>query len=333
MRIGNRFLLFVCFIVGTLFLSGWGFLAHRTINQLAIYQLPKAMRPFFYENMDYLVKNAVRPDQRRNSDKTEEPKHFIDAEIYGDSALWVMPQQWDQAVAKYSKDTLLAYGYVPYWVMVMKERLTNAFQQKNKDSILFYAADIGHYIADAHVPLHTTMNYDGQLTGQKGLHSLWESTIPELEITQFDLYEKHKAQYLENPEAAIWQATRNAYVLLKGLFQQEIEASKGLADSAKFRMQMRYGKMSRVYTPEFAKAYNKRLDNTVNQQLLKAAHLNADFWYTCWVDAGKPDLKSMVTKANDKKEKKKMKMEWKAYKKDQLLEKKLLMAKQFEKES
>ncbi|MCU7548126.1 zinc dependent phospholipase C family protein [Chitinophagaceae bacterium LB-8] len=332
MRIGKRFLLSVCFILGTVLLSGWGFLAHRTINQLAIYQLPKAMRPFFYENMDYLVKNSVRPDQRRNSDKSEEPKHYIDAEAYGDSALWVMPHQWDNAVAKYSKDTLLAYGYVPYWVMVMKERLTNAFKQENKDSILFYAADMGHYIADAHVPLHTTMNYDGQLTGQKGLHSLWESTIPEIELSQFELNEKHKAKYLKNPEQAIWEAAREANVLLKDVFQQEIEASRGLEDSAKFRMQMRYGKMSRVYTTEFAKAYNKRLGNTVNQQLLKAAHLNADFWYTCWVDAGKPGLKSLVTNANDKKVKKKMKAEWKAYKKNQLIEKDLLLAKQFDKE-
>jgi hypothetical protein len=332
MRIGNRFLLSVCFVLGALFLSGWGYLAHRTIHQLAIYQLPKAMRPFFYENMDYMVKNSVRPDQRRNSDKSEEPKHYIDAEAYGDSALWVMPHQWDDAVAKYSKDTLLEYGYVPYWVMVMKDKLTGAFKQKNKDSILFYAADMGHYIADAHVPLHTTINYDGQLTGQKGLHSLWESTIPELELTQFQLYAKHKPRYLDHPEIAIWSAVRNANALLKGLLQEEVETSKEFPDTTKYRTQMRYGKLAKVYTPEFAKAYNKRLGNTVNQQLLEAAQLSADFWYTCWVDAGKPDLESLVSKANTKEEKKKMKAERKAYKKNQLLEKNLLRSKKYEKE-
>jgi hypothetical protein len=332
MKRGKHFLFFVCFIVGALLLSGWGFLAHRTIHQLAVYQLPKTIRPFFYENMDYMVKNSVRPDQRRNSDKSEEPKHYIDAEAFGDSALYKMPQDWDKAISQFSKDTLMEYGYVPYWVMVMKDRLTNAFQQKNKDSILFYAADMAHYIADAHVPLHTTINYDGQLTGQKGLHSLWESTIPELEIAQFQLYEKHKPRYLENPQAAIWNAVRNANALLKGLLQEETETAKGFPDTTKYRTQMRYGKMTKTYTPEFAKAYNKRLGNTVNQQLVEASHLSADFWYTCWVDAGKPDLESLLTKAQIKEEKKKMKAEWKAYKKNQLVEKKLLIAKQFERE-
>jgi hypothetical protein len=328
MKKGNSFLILICLISGTLLVSGWGFLVHRTVNQLAIYQLPKAMRSFFYENKDYLVKNSVRPDQRRNTDKTEEPKHFIDAEAFGDSALWIMPQNWDEAVAKFSKDTLQEYGYVPYWVMVMKDRLTGAFRQKNKDSILFYAADMAHYIADAHVPLHTSINYDGQLTGQKGLHGLWESTIPELEISNYQLYEKHKARYLKDPQTEIWNATRKANMLLKGVFNEELEASKGFTDSAKFRMQMRYGKMSRVYTKEFAKAYNKRLGNTINEQLLKSTHLSADFYYTCWVDAGKPDLESILAHDLNKETKKEMKKEWKAYKKNKLLEKNLLMSKQ-----
>src|SRR5688572_18617503 len=132
--------------------------------------------------MDYGVRYSVRPDERRNSDSTEATKHFIDFEAFGDSAAWKMPQDWNSAVQQYTKDSLLKYGYVPYQIMVLKEQLTNSFRQKNKDSILFYAADMGHYIADAHVPLHTSINYDGQLTGQKGLHSLWESVIPEIEL-------------------------------------------------------------------------------------------------------------------------------------------------------
>jgi hypothetical protein len=143
------------------FCTGWGFLVHRTVHQLAVYQLPSELQPFFYAHMDYLVENAVRPDVRRNTDSTEGPKHFIDAEVYGDSSLWKMPHDWNTAVAQFTKDSLQKYGYVPYWVMVTRDRLTAAFRQGNRDSILFYAADLGHYIADAHVPLHTSVNYDG----------------------------------------------------------------------------------------------------------------------------------------------------------------------------
>src|SRR5579863_4400567 len=112
---------------------GWGFLVHRTVAQLSVYQLPKEMRPFFYMNMNYLVTESIGPDVRRNSDPSENPKHFIDAENYGDSALWKMPLRWDDAVRIYSKDTLMKYGYVPYQVIMMKEKLTQAFRDKNKD--------------------------------------------------------------------------------------------------------------------------------------------------------------------------------------------------------
>ncbi len=317
-------ILFVSIIIAC---SGWGFLIHRTIHQLAVYQLPKSIQPFFYSNMDYLVKHSVRPDLRRNKDKTEDTKHFIDFEAYGDSAAWKMPLKWDLAVIKYSKDTLLKYGYVPYHVIAMKKKLTNAFKAKNKDSILFYAADIGHYIADANVPLHTTLNYDGQLTNQKGLHSLWESMIPEIELSQYDLSTKHKARYLSKPDEAIWNAVRQSHLLLKNVLQMETQASKNFTDATKYRVQMRNGKESRSYTSNFAKAYSKLLGNTINQQLLKTSNLISDFWFTSWVDAGKPDLKGLLKEPFSEEDSHKLKTESKSFKANELLKDNLLIAK------
>src|ERR1044071_862903 len=106
----RRFISITVVITFIIICSGWGFLVHRTVNQLAVYQLPKKMQPFFYENLDYIVKYSIRPDQRRNQDPTEATKHFIDIEAYGDSAAWKMPTNWNDAVAKYTKDTLLKYG-------------------------------------------------------------------------------------------------------------------------------------------------------------------------------------------------------------------------------
>lgn len=312
--------------------SSWGFLVHRTVNQLAIYNLPKGIAPFFYSGKDYLVKYSVRPDERRNTDSTEATKHFIDFEAFGDSAAWKMPHDWDAAVQKYSKDTLLEYGYVPYQIMVTKAKLTEAFRQKNSDSILYYAADLGHYIADAHVPLHTSINYDGQLTGQKGLHSLWESVIPEIELSNYNLYSKHKAQYLEHPERPLWKAVQEAHVLLTGVLGEEKEASKKFTDSTKYRTQVRRGREVRSYTTEFAKAYNARLGKTINGQLIKSSNLVADFWYTSWIDAGKPDLSSLVKKMSGE-EKDAYKKELKAYKKNELLKEKLLLSRRDQRQS
>lgn len=320
-RIVCSLLVIVCF-------SSWGFLVHRTVNQLAIYELPKKMQPFFYKNMDSIVKEAVRPDLRRNTDPTEASKHFIDMEMYGDSAAWKMPLRWEDAVRIYSKDTLLKYGYVPYVVVMMKEKLTQAFRNGNKDSIVFYATDLGHYVGDANVPLHASVNYDGQLTSQKGLHSLWESTIPELELNQYNLNGHHKASYLAHPEEAIWSAVRRSYSLLKDVFEQEKEATKEFVDTTKYQVQVRRGREFKTYSPAFAKAYAARLGKTINDQLINSSNLIADFWYTSWVDAGKPDLEALLSVPFEKKDKKACKQELKAYKHNELIEKKLLIARQ-----
>ncbi len=317
-------------LIAVLFLTGsWGFLVHKTAQQLALYELPRGMNTFFYRNMEYLVTNAPRPDTRRNTDSTEATKHFIDLEMYGKDAVHKMPMDWKSAVKMYSKDSLLKYGYVPYHVVYMKGKLTEAFKKGNKDSILFYAADLGHYIEDANVPLHTTVNYDGQLSNQKGLHSLWESMIPELEITNYNLYSPHKATYLKQPEVAIWGAIRRAAALLPDMLQKEKAISLGFTEERKFRVQIRRGRESKSYTSEFAKAYAASLKNTINDQLIHSANLVADFWYTSWVDAGKPNLAGLTGNWTNE-DKEKLDNELKLFKENKLLQNNRLLSKKTE---
>jgi hypothetical protein len=306
----------------------WGFFVHRTVNQLALYQLPDPLRLFFYKNRDSLVKEAPGPDMRRNSDPTENPRHFIDLEAYGDSAAWKMPLHEEEAIRIYSFDTLKKYGYVPYQVQREAALLTAAFRKGDRDSILFYAADLGHYIGDANVPLHTTVNYDGQLSNQKGLHNLWESTVPELELDHYNLYDGHQARYLPDPAAAIWEAVRHSHELLKDVFGQEKEASKQFTDSTKYHLIMYYGRQTRAYTPAFAEAYQARLGNTINEQLLRSADLIADFWFTAWTDAGKPDLEGLLTTPPGAKDRKELEQEVDLYKANKLFEKNLLLSRQ-----
>src|SRR5574343_533307 len=306
-------------------LSSWGFLVHRTIHQLAIYQLPSEMSGFFHSNMSKLVYDAPRADIRRNTDSTEAPKHFMDLEPYKVKTALQLPSSLDKAIQRYSWDTLTKYGYVPYQIIVMKEKLTEAFKNQSKDSILFYAADLGHYIGDANVPLHTTLNYDGQLTNQTGLQSLWESMIPELEMETYRLFNGHKAQYLRNPLREVEKAMQLAHLLVPERLEKERAVTLSFTDSTKYRYQMRNGKQSRSYTSGFAKAYAEQLKPTINQQLLHSAALIADFWYTAWVDAGKPDLSNLFQASTEKQTKYAVEVE--AYKNNRLITDNLLEAK------
>lgn len=308
-----------------LLISGWGFLVHRTIAQLAIYQLPKDMQVFFFANKDSLVYGAPRPDIRRTADASEGSKHYMDMERFGEDAFRVVPHDFGEAIAKYSLDTLNKYGTLPYVVVSYMEKLTNAFRSQNADSIIFYAADLNHYISDAHVPLHTSINYDGQLTGQHGVHDLWETTVPEVEITNYNLSTKHRARYLSSPSDEIWKIIEHTFSLLPELFEKEKEVSQNFTDSTKYRWEVRWGKNRRFYTDAFAKQYARALKSSINDQLIASSNAVADFWYTAWVNAGEPNLNNLL---NDIPLKQNLKKEKKAFKNNLLIKQKLLIATQ-----
>ena len=272
----------------------WGFYGHRLLNRLAVYTLPPEMLPFFKANIDYLTNNATRPDSRRTVVPTEAPRHFLDVDAYGDSALTRhgrgLPRAYADAVALVGgEDSLLRHGIVPWQVARMKGQLTAAFKERDTDHILHLAADLGHYVADACVPLHTTRNYNGQLTNQRGIHALWESRLPELNGTSYDLL-TGQAPYLDNPTEAAWLAVERAHAALDSVFTIERQLTAELSEDRKYGYEQRGRQTIRTYSREFSQAYHQRLNGQVERQLRYAARLIGAFWYTCWVDAGQPDL-------------------------------------------
>ena len=320
----NRIIVFICCTAITVSLCSWGFYVHETATQLAVYKLPNPLRKFFFSNIDTITANAIRPDKRRNADKTESSKHFIDIENYGNGALVTMPHDLNSAIEKYSWDTLKRYGYVPYQIIIEYDSLVNAFKQKKTDSIIYYADDLAHYIEDANVPLHTTNNYDGQLTNQKGLHALWETTIPELTLSNYNLNSNHKATYVKDKADAVWLALRRAHSLLPEMFDKEKTVAANFPDSSKYVEKMYYGKKTKVYTNAFAKQYAAALTTTINDQLNYSADMVADFWYSAWIDAGKPNLNKLYH--SNKKIIQERRKEIKSYKKNDLIKNKLLKA-------
>ena len=287
-------------IAATFSVYPWGFFGHQRINRLAVFSLPPEMVSFYKYHIVYITENAVNPDRRRYAVKGEAPRHYIDIDVYGDSALWKMPRKWEDAVAKYTEDTLMEYGIVPWHINKMKYRLTEAFRKKDVRSILLLSCDIGHYIADANVPLHTTVNYNGQLTGQKGIHGFWESRLVELFSDNYDFF-VGSASYIEDPQTKAWEAVINAHLALDSVLGFEKTLTARFSEDKKYSYEQR-GMMSiQVYSKDFSRAYHTMLGNQVERRMRASIKMVADFWYTCWVDAGKPDL-SEFTQFNFSKE-------------------------------
>lgn len=296
MKNSLRFLLLICpLLIANLPAHCWGFYAHQKINYYAVFLLPPEMIVLFKTNIGFLSEHAIDPDKRRYAVPDEAPRHYIDIDKYGTYPYPALPRKWTEAVAKFGEDTLKQHGIVPWHVQTMLYRLTDAFKAKNFSLIMKNAAEIGHYLADAHVPLHASSNHNGQLTNQKGIHGFWESRVPELLAEkEFDFF-IGKAEYIQNPGDFIWKRVLESAQAADTVLNYERELTLQFADDKKYAYENRNGKTIRQYSSAFTIAYNKKLDGMIERRMRQSIFAIASFWYTAWVNAGQPNLKEMVT--------------------------------------
>ncbi len=292
----------------------WGFYAHRKINYQAVFLLPPEMMVLYKTHISFLEEHAIDPDKRRYAVADEGPKHYIDIDYYGSYPYNELPRKWEDAITKYSEDTVRAYGIVPWWLQTMQQRLTKAFKDKNQAMILKYSAEIGHYIADSHVPLHATKNHNGQYTDQKGIHGFWESRVPELLAeTDWDLF-IGKAEYIKNPADFIWARVMESAAAVDTVLKYEKELSLQFPGDQKFSFEERNGITIRQYSTAFTKAYDAKLRGMVERRMRQSIYAIASFWYTAWVNAGQPSLANLSNKefsAEDLKEFESLNTAWK----------------------
>lgn len=278
--------------------AAWGFYGHRRINRMAVFTLPPPMFGFYKRHIDYITDHATDPDSRRYAVEGEAARHYIDIDHYvkpGEDPFAVVPEQWDMAVKKFSEDTLQAYGIVPWFIPQMYARLVNAFKRGNVDRILYYSAEIGHYIGDAHVPLHTTENYNGQMTGQHGIHAFWESRIPETSAEEYDHF-VGRAKYIADPLAAAWAFVTASHAALDTVFTMERELQQRFPESEKYTYDQRGRNTFQTQSKEFIRAYEQSMGGMVERRMNAAIIAVGSFWYSAWVDAGQPNLDRLEEK-------------------------------------
>ncbi|MBI3139259.1 MAG: S1/P1 Nuclease [Sphingobacteriales bacterium] len=273
----------------------WGFYGHRKINYYAVFLLPPAMMVLYKPQIEFITEHAVDPDKRRYAIPDEGPRHYIDIDHYGTYPYDSLPRNWGAAVGKYSEDTLKAHGIVPWWLQTMLYRLTQAFKDKNQAKILKYSAEIGHYIADAHVPLHASSNHNGQLTNQRGIHGFWESRIPELlaegsfSAPGWDFF-IGKAEYIANPGKFIWARVLESAAAADTVLALEKKLSGQFPPDQKYGFEERNGTVIRQYSAAYSIKYNALLKGMVERRMRQSVYAVASCWYTAWVNAGQPDL-------------------------------------------
>lgn len=265
----------------------WGFYAHKRINQLAIYTLPHPIVTFYKRHLHEIENLAVLPDQRRYILDAEAARHYIDLDHYTIDS--IKNTTWKQIEQRVAVDTLTKHGIVVWHIPIVYKRLVRAFTEKDTISIIKLSAEIGHYIGDAHVPLHTTSNYDGQKTGQSGIHGFWESRIPEILKEGLEDF-VGVAEFIPSIQQAVWQWVLESNQYVDILLKEEKNIHQKFKSSKKYSFEQKNGILMKNYSLSYSKAYHKALNNQVeNRFRLSIKHIG-DIWYSAWLEAGQPNL-------------------------------------------
>jgi len=303
----GRVVLFAACLFSAVFCStseawAWGAWGHEHINKGAVLALPSGMRTFFYNHIDYMVREATGPDLRIYTlgDKAEKPRHYINLEKY-DYLDKPLPKTIEEAVSRYGNAHVQEAGTLPWHIQDMMGRLTAAFKKGRRSEILLLAADLGHYIGDAHMPLHTTVNHDGQITGQEGIHAFWECQLPEIFGSKYNLHVS-EVHYVKDVAKATWTIIDSSYAQVTKLLLPEHKMKLDNPLDKQYIMGADGAPQKNffgapVHTYQYAHVYHELLGGMVERQMRAAIQFTADCWYTAWVNAGRPDLSDITSES------------------------------------
>jgi hypothetical protein len=265
----NRIFLPIIFISAFLFL-GWGYVGHSIINYRTILSALPEME-FFETWADSLQAHASDADQRKSWDPTEGPKHYIDIDNYPEFiATGTISQNFDSLVAIHGLSFVMDQGILPWAILKTADSIQAAFEINDMHKAMLFSADLGHYIADGHMPLHITRNYNGQYTNQTGVHSRYESSL----IGDFQsqiIYDGDSLQYIENLSDFVFNMLYENYQYVDSVLYADsvAEAYAGNHNTTTY-----YNKFW-----EIAKNFTIGL-------FQKASYRIACVIYTEWIDAG-----------------------------------------------
>ena len=266
----------------------WGFFAHKKINAMAIYTLPIEMITFYKRHQKEIEDLSVLPDQRRYIMDNEASRHYIDLDRY--QIADIRYTSWAEIIKNMHQDSLVKHGIVPWHIPILYQELKYAFVRLDTIKIIKLSAEMGHYIGDLHVPLHTTSNYDGQKTGQTGLHAFWESRIPELLNEALEEW-VGPATFVSNVPKSAWDWALESHTEVKILIDKEAKLNATFKQSKKYTFEKKGNVLQKNYSVEYSKKYHQVLDHQIENRFQSAYKHVGDIWYSAWIEAGQPFFK------------------------------------------
>jgi hypothetical protein len=281
---GLLVVLLIFFLFAPSTAGAWGFETHKFIVSRAIELLPDAIRPFYEANRVFVVEHAIDPDLWRTAGFTDEPpRHFLDMDAYGKYPFKDLPRDYDAALEKFGADALNRNGLLPWRTADMAGNLRRAFEGQQKlavyarENIKLFSAIIGHYAADANVPLHAALNYDGQLTGQNGIHYRFEEDLFLRYGKQLNL-KPGPIKHIPNVRDFIFDTLLESYTFVDAILAAD---KKAIGDRT-------------VYDDRYYDAFFAEVKPILEKRLSDAITAVASIIVTEWATAGRPVLPAVA---------------------------------------
>jgi len=249
----------------------WGPKAHRLANDWAIETLPPEIRGFFQAYRQYLLEHANDPDEWIKKDRYERMRHYIYLDKYGRFPYLILPHSYKQARESLGSSRIARNGVLPWQIGEYSLRMTNALRTRNWDETWLDAAALGHYVADAHDPLYTTENYDGQLVQQTGLATRFGVTLID-RYANFFMVRPGDVAKIDDPTEYAFQTVLEANTLVDRILLADRRSREGLVD----------------YNDDYFDRFYTQIGSTAARAVSGAAHDIGSYWYTAWLNAGRP---------------------------------------------
>jgi len=251
----------------------WGPTAHDIVITWAIQTLPPEIKGFFEANRQFLVEHANDPDEWIKKDRYERKRHYIYLDKYGLFPYLDLPHNYQRAIERYGSSRINRDGVLPWQIGEYSERLTDALRAGNWQEAKLNAAALAHYVADAHDPLHTTQNYDGQLTREPGLADRYEIRLVD-RYSRFFILHPEGAVKIDDPTEYAFQMCLEAHTWVDSIVLGDRRAREGLAD----------------YNDDYFDRLYSQVGQNVMREINEAAHDAGSYLYTAWLNAGRPVL-------------------------------------------
>lgn len=272
----RRSILALCVWVGMLGSPAsfaWGPKVHRLVNGWAIQTLPEEMRGFFEANRQELIDHATDPEVWMLKDRYERMRHYIFLDRYGRFPYTKLPHSYKVALQQIGSSRMTRNGTLPWQIGEFSLRLTNDFKQQKWDQARIDAAALGFYVADAHDPLQTTENFDGQLTSETGLATRFGTVLAD-RYSHFFMFRSEDAEKVADPTEYAFQIVLESNTWVDQILLADLLSRADLLD----------------YNGDYYDRFYTRAGSIVMTEVSGAAHDTGSYWFTAWLNAGKPAL-------------------------------------------